>query len=89
MWAWRGMRPQGWSNECAREGGMIMSIITDVNGVAAKTTTRMVTIGQDASLITSSARSRAWLCNDDGGVDFVMTQTEGGGGGAEECRQQM
>ncbi len=75
------MRPRGWSNERARERGVITSIINDVNGVAVKTTTmRVVAIRRDAitvvsargtvdsrGLITSGARSRAWPRNDEGG----------------------
>ncbi len=75
------MRPQGWSDRHAREEGVIMSVITNVNGVVGQmmTNTRG-RIGQDTiavviargmvdgrSLITSSARSRAWPHNDEGG----------------------
>ncbi len=75
------MRPRGWIDERTREGGVIKSVITDVNGVVAKTTTTcMVAIGRGAiavvsargtvdggGLINSGARSRAWPCNDEGG----------------------
>ena len=81
--------PRVEQRSCKREGGVITSVITDVNGVAAKTKTRVIAIGQDASLITSDARSRAWSRNDEGGRRFWMTQTERGGDGAEECGKQM
>ena len=51
-----------------KRGGVIMSVITNVNRVAAKTKTRVVTIRQDAGLITSGAR--AWPCNNEGGWRF-------------------
>ncbi len=68
-----------------KRGGVIMSIITTVDGVAAKMTMPAVAIGRDASLIISCVRSRAWSCNNEGGWSFVTTQTEREGGGAEEC----
>jgi hypothetical protein len=82
-----------------------MSIIANVNGAAAKITTMgMATIGRDATAVvsargtvagrgstTSGARSKAWPCNDEGGQRIVTTQAYRyrGGGGAEECGQQM
>ncbi len=53
-----------------RGGAVITSLITDVNGVAAKMKTHVVAIGRDTSLITSGARSRAWPCNNEGGWRF-------------------
>ena len=51
-------------------GGVITSVIVNVNRVAAKTMACMVVIGWDAGLITSSSRSKAWPCNDEGGLRF-------------------
>ena len=51
-------------------GGVITSVIIDVNCVVAKITMRVVAIGRDTSVITSGARSRAWPCNDEGEWKF-------------------
>ncbi len=102
VWAQRGMRPRGWSDECAREGG-VTSVIADVNGAAAKMTmTGVVTIGRDTITVVSTretvagqgsnaggARSRAWPCNKERDRGFARTQAERGGGGTKECEQQM
>jgi hypothetical protein len=48
------MRPQEWSNERAREGGVIVSIIANVDGAAAKTMmTGVVAIGWKAIAVVS------------------------------------
>ena len=65
--------PKGGGTSAQERGGVMTSVITDVNGVMAKTTACMVAIGRDASLITSGARSRTWPCNNEGGWRFRDT----------------